>query len=280
MNIATSRALIELNNTFYSAHAASFSATRAMPWSGWEPLANLLQKKWSQSCTATKKDGGREPDSDMPAKTKRQVLDLACGNLRFEQFLTAQLPDVDFSFQAVDSCEALSASNGSDMSSICYHKIDILDATLRNERPLETLPSCDLSVCFGFMHHIPGQDLRHALMHELVSHTAHDGYMALSFWRFMEDTRLAHKARKADAHAHEKHVATTVGTIDPSQLDEHDHFLGWQNDPAPLRYCHHFTEQEIDELVRSVGMRAHEVMRYDADGASGTLNRYVILRCI
>ncbi len=95
--------------------------------------------------------------------------------------------------------------------------------------------------------------------------------LAMSFWQFMSDDRLSRKADQADS------AMRAQGRIDMSRLDANDHFLGWQTDPSPLRYCHHFDEREIDELVASVGTRAREVARYSADGSSGTLNRYLVL---
>ena len=45
------------------------------------------------------------------------------------------------------------------------------------------------------------------------------------------------------------------GEEDPAlaglQLEAGDGFLGWQDDPSPLRYCHSFTEEEVDGLARS-----------------------------
>ena len=93
----------------------------------------------------------------------------------------------------------------------------------------------------------------------------------MSFWQFMSDDRLSRKADQADS------AMRAQGRIDMARLDANDHFLGWQTDPSPLRYCHHFDEREIDELVASVGTRAREVARYSADGSSGTLNRYLVL---
>ena len=93
----------------------------------------------------------------------------------------------------------------------------------------------------------------------------------------MRDERLARKAMQAGALAADASSPFATLGIDTSQLEEHDHFLGWQTDPSPLRYCHHFPEAEVDELVASVGTVAREVARYSADGSSGTLNRYLVL---
>ena len=61
-------------------------------------------------------------------------------------------------------------------------------------------------------------------------------------------------------------------------LEPGDHLLGWQ-DGTSLRYCHHFEEREIDQLIEALPagtVRPFE--RYSADGRAGNLNRYVLLR--
>ena len=46
----------------------------------------------------------------------RSVLDIACGNLRFEAFLANAYPHIDWSFFAVDNCEPLVASGQEDIA--------------------------------------------------------------------------------------------------------------------------------------------------------------------
>lgn len=220
------------------------------------------------------------------------VLDLACGNLRFERFLLASLPAMfpamELRFHAVDNCTELARDAGNDSLHCTYYQLDVLDELMAaspwqsNMAPqqstvLDALPTCELSVCFGFMHHVPGVWLRRQVLDMLLDHTIPGGVIALSFWQFMLDDRLARKVALADDTLRSNpELAKRLG-IDASHLEENDHFLGWQSDPSPLRYCHHFDEREIDELVTSVGTRAREVARYSADGSSGTLNRYLVL---
>ena len=279
MNPAIARGLIALNNRFYADHAASFSATRSAPWAGWSRLADELKRRgW-----------------DAPENTGRSVLDLACGNLRFERFLTQALPAVYLDFTAVDSCPELAAVSGApgapNMSFVTCHQLDILrflldgSAETPNERegsPATPLPRprlaerpYDLAVCFGFMHHVPGADLRYRLLDLLVDSVAPGGFIAISFWQFMDDSRLAAKAAHADACTTEY---PPFSGFSPSSLDKNDHFLGWQEDRRPLRYCHHFDEGEIDALVAHATSRVRELVRWSADGSSGTLNRYLLLQ--
>lgn len=274
MDLITAHELIELNNRFYAEHAASFSATRSAPWAGWGRAAELLtQLDWGGERTGS----GHAPF----------VLDLACGNLRFERFLLSAFPDLDLRFHAIDACSDL-AKDASQIPGTTFFEMDVLgslldDWTCRVDLGLATLnrrlaaagiPECDLTVCFGFMHHVPSFAMRASMLDMLVDRTARGGIAIVSFWQFMHDDRLARKALAADSVARE--LASNV--VFP--LEENDHFLGWQSDSSPLRYCHHFDESEIDALVASVGTRAREITRYSADGGSGTLNRYLILERI
>lgn len=252
MDTETARKLIALNNRFYAEHAASFSATRSTPWAGWEQLADELRERgW----VADEDDG------------TRSVLDLACGNLRFERFLADAFPELKWRFDAVDSCPALADTAG--MSGLSFRQLDILAALLDGPRPVMLSEhTCDLTVCFGFMHHVPSAALRRRVLDALIDATAPGGFIALSFWQFMDDSRFAAKALHAGVPA----------SITAAELDTNDHFLGWQDDARPLRYCHHFDETEIDELVDTATPCAHELARWSADGGSGTLNRYLLMQ--
>lgn len=254
MDTTTAQALIALNNRFYRDNAASFSATRSAPWEGWKRLGSILREHGWVGATAPQ---------------TRLVFDMASGNLRFEHFLSTAFPSIDFEFHAVDNCAALAEHGQNDRIACRFRQCDILDTLVSSNAKIPECPLCDLSVSFGFMHHVPSAHLRHRVFEALIEHARVGGLIVLSFWQFMNDTRLAAKALKADE--------ALAMDIDISQLEPNDHFLGWQSDPSPLRYCHHFDECEIDELVASVGTKVREVARYSSDGASGTLNRYLVL---
>ena len=322
---ACAQGLIALDNAFYAEHAASFSATRSTPWQGWERLAGLLRERGGPWTGGT---GGGFGDGSAGAV---RVLDLACGNLRFERFLHEAFPELTFTIHAYDSCPDLveegageshpapaeEGMDGGGCLDVSFHELDVLDALLKRMEadsadggahdptvckttgpatctaagqvtgmapgpaiggdgdPLLDAPPCALTVCFGFMHHVPDGTLRRAVLDALVDATAPDGIVAVSFWRFMDDPRLARKARAADGAAA---ADPPFEGFSPAALEPGDHFLGWQDDSRPLRYCHHFDEAEIDELASSVASQARETARFSADGASGTLNRYLVLQ--
>ena len=98
----------------------------------------------------------------------------------------------------------------------------------------------------------------------------------------MNDERMARKAVRAEARAE---LTPPFESYDSAQFEAGDHLIGWQNDRHAYRYCHHFDDQQITDLVRGVRtfyksgeVPVRELERFHADGRSGELNRYVILR--
>lgn len=256
MDHASARTLIALNTTFYQQHAASFSATRQAPWTGWNRMLPLLHDRFG----------------DEPATLS--VLDLACGNMRLAHYLHGCFPQTSITYVATDNCDAFDTQAFRELPrcSVQFQKLDVLSALLEQpegeQRRITSVP-CELACSFGFMHHIPGFALRAEVLRLLLAHLAPHGIAVVSFWQFMNDARLAGKARSVTAQARiARHDIADI-------LEDNDWLLGWQSDPAALRYCHHTNDEEIDRLLHAVN--AHELARFSADGTSGTLNRYVIL---
>lgn len=61
-------------------------------------------------------------------------------------------------------------------------------------------------------------------------------------------------------------------------MPPNDYLLGWQDTQGLYRYCHHFDEPEIERLLAAVADSAELVSRFEADGKTGNLNEYVVLR--
>lgn len=105
MNRDFASSLIQLNNTFYREHSASFSDTRQAPWPGWVRTMDIALEQLDVATI------------EHPVR----VFDLACGNMRFENFAAGGAlaakgvdganPSVDascpFEFYGVDSCQDL-----------------------------------------------------------------------------------------------------------------------------------------------------------------------------
>ena len=279
MNRDFASSLIQLNNSFYREHAASFSDTRRAPWPGWVRTMNIALEQIDAVA-------GEQPV---------RAFDLACGNMRFEHFALGRLSSSPFAgrpleFYGIDSCQDLATDEGGyarRIPNLHFQEVDVL-GTLMKLSPADMpdvvfdAPLADISVCFGFMHHVPSCEYRVRVLDALVRQTHPGGIIAISFWEFMNDERMVRKAARAEARAE---FAPPFEGYDPSQFEPGDHLIGWQNDHHAYRYCHHFDDQQITDLV--TGVRAlstngdapvRELARFHADGHSGELNRYVILQ--
>ena len=249
--------LCALTGEFYRANAESFSQTRQSPWQGWVRLLEVMEAA-----------SGREP---------LRVLDLACGNLRFERYLADALPGRVLSGYAVDNCDPLVETGGRNesdaLSRIAFQNLDVverLSAGCLREALEAPDASCDLAVSFGFMHHVPLERWRAGLLRALVAKVRPGGFVAVSFWRFLNSAKLARKAQETTSRAR-----TELGI---PELPGNDYLLGWQDTQGLYRYCHHFDEPEIERLLAMVADSADLVSCFEADGKTGNLNEYVVLR--
>lgn len=300
MDAATAQRLCEVTNAFYHTHGASFSQTRQGAWPGWKTCFDVLERAGFLS--AARRRGALS------------VFDMACGNLRFEAYAAAALHPLRPTFYAVDNCDALARGAGGDASAgadgapaagcggagaggvpaagaagpdapsagggalagalagadVRYQSLDVLRALQEGASMQQAVdaPPCDLSVAFGFLHHVPGHDGRVAVLRALAGQTRPGGYMVASFWRFLHDAAFAAKARAEHGRA-----AAELG-LPP--LDAGDFVLGWQNRPGAFRYCHHFSDAELDLLSAALDGRAREAARFRADGRTGAMNAYVV----
>lgn len=231
-----------LTRAFYERNASSFSETRARAWPGWERVREVV---------------------DLPERA--YVLDIGCGNLRFERFVQQTHPQARF--VCVDNCAALAAD--AQMANITFMQTDLV-AALADDALMRAIGdgSFDLCAAFGFMHHIPLHAWRQRLLSDMVALARPGGFIAVAFWQFLDSPRLAEKARAATEAGCARH--------DIAFDDPHDRLLGWQDESDAFRYCHHFTEDEIDALA-AAAPGAREIARFSADGAE-QLNRYLILQ--
>ena len=242
MNRETANILNDTTTAFYAAQAASFSATRQSAWPGWQRLKNLPNYPliW-------------------------QVLDVACGNGRFRQFLQQEMPQVQVAYRGVDSCAPLAGGE--------VEQRDIVTELLDGSFDLGK-QEVDLTVCFGFFHHVPGAEARQRLLRTLCAATKPGGLVALSLWRFMDEPGLAAKAQASTVRALGHFACQGVSL----ELDENDYLLGWQTQQKYFRYAHHFTEAEADALVAAAAPLAALEDRFLADGRTGALNEYLVFR--
>lgn len=294
MDTKFAQMLCQLNNDFYRDQAVSFSDTRHAKWPGWERCLKAVSSVFLDQSNSV-------------------VLDVACGNLRFEKFLASQLSERQIQVWALDSCDellpqtcaetlvekvnadtpskkerahitektdAVDAPAAPDVAGahlqINYLHCDVMEAIGSSKAFTYGIPQADISVSFGFMHHVPLPEWRVQLLNSLIEATKPGGFVCVSFWEFLADEGLAAKACKT----HERALAELgpVWGFSSADFNDGDFLLGWRNTPGAYRYCHSFSTSEVDALIATISHRAECVARFRADGRTETLNEYIVLQ--
>lgn len=170
-----------------------------------------------------------------------RVLDLGCGNRRFTKFLN----------ENGISCKVENIDNFTWDEEV--KQVDIIEELLNDNLNLD---SYDVAVCFGVMHHLPGADMRLRLLKELTK----SKIAIVSFWQFLRDERIFKKAKETTEVAKSR--------LGIKNLEENDYFLSWKDRSDVFRFCHNFTDSEIDKFKSSF----NTIEDYTADRC----NRYLI----
>lgn len=311
------RKLNDLTSDFYAREAASFSATRQAPWHGWERVWKLITAHDAVQ-NPFPSHAARVPDDDTgDSGAPLTILDLGCGNLRFERFL-AERTNAPLRVTALDNCPDLASPEIGALSAAFPHSLrsssaasktkeedasgqganppektivdlraldiveSLLDGTFADRLPRN---SHDLAVAFGLMHHLPTFALRARVLEGLLGSLRPGGFAVVSFWQFLNDPRLAAKAATVTAEGRAAHCLPT--------FHENDFLLGWQHAEGTYRFCHHTPEDEIDALLAAIRepsapstsgrtppapLPFREIARFSADGKQENLNRYLILQ--
>lgn len=181
-----------------------------------------------------------------------RILDLGCGNGRFASFLeNSLLRRADYI--GIDSEEKLILKARTRHQSKTFYVQDL-------EHALEKSKNFDLIVCFGVFHHLPGRQYRVDILNSFANVLNTGGIAALSFWQ----PKLL------------KNFSTKIfKDHNISGLEENDFLLGWKGDFSHLRYCHHFDNDEIDELISQSKLEL--INDFQGTGNDST-NRYLILK--
>lgn len=250
MNRSTAKNLNDINAKFYSEFAGDFSGSRNRPWEGWKRLMR---------CIGT---------DNLSMSNGLKLLDVGCGNGRFGQFAGNILTDYSVDYFGIDNCGELLQIADRNLSQIFTTRFINLDITRED---IDVDFKFSLIVAFGIMHHIPGVSRRKYLINMLAELLDKNAVLAVAFWRFMDHDRYASKVLSIDDYNRR-----SFSYLDPDELDDGDVLLKWGHDGEGLRYCHHTSEEEIEELFLDLPLL--RVDSFMADGKNNNQNRYVIYR--
>jgi hypothetical protein len=87
--------------------------------------------------------------------------------------------------------------------------------------------------------------------------------VAVSVWDFLASPRLADRVVPWD----------TVG-ISEKDVDGGDYLVDWREGGSGVRYVHHFTQAELNQLAKDGGFRV--IDDYRSDGENSQLGLYQI----
>ncbi len=265
MQNSSIRFLNQLNQEFYDRVADSFDDSRSYSWEGWEVLRPYILKLIE----------GKSGDA-------LRVLDIGCGNGRFALWLSevTNLAEIDtkIEYTGIDFNEFLlrkAQVRTLNLQNVTtdFEQVDIVESLLQ-KLPLST-KKYDLIVCFGVMHHIPGQETRQELITQISELMAPNALASIANWQFDTLPNLFSRSQKLQ----------DSGLIpDP---EPGDYLLNWQrkmvgqnankgeNPNSSPRFCHLISDAESTQRWQISNLSL--LQKYLADGPKNESNAYWIV---
>ncbi len=244
MNSDTAHKLVQLNRQFYQSCASSFSLTRHHVQPGVHRVISEI--------------------IDQDPGESRELLDIGCGN----GDLIAALAEGKFhgSYVGIDFSAPLMAQNDFETFNIRFpYQFQEIDLT--DPHAMDILPEFhfDVGVCFAVMHHLPGEEMRTNFIRQVHRLIKPGGFFVVSVWQFLRSPRLSNRVLPWEKFGFQR-----------SDMDENDYLLDWRAQPGEtgIRYVHHFTEEELTQLVGSSGFTLRD--KFDSDGKEGNLSIYQV----
>ncbi|MBN1618430.1 class I SAM-dependent methyltransferase [Candidatus Dojkabacteria bacterium] len=254
--------LVKINETFYSNIYDEFDSSRSTSWPGWKKFWPLL--KFNKAIV--------------------NILDIGCGNGRFIPFINNF--DINYKYTGFDiSSELLNLAK----KRYVKNNIKFLVGDLLKINESEICDfHYDLITCFNVFHHIPSYRIRVECIKKLISLLNPDGFIVLTFWKFVEFKRF-----------NEHLIPWGSLNVNESDLESGDFIMDWrsftskisessisnsstQTIPTNVRYCHYFSDAEVDQILSDIlsNCDINLINRFRSDGREKKLNEYVILQLV
>ena len=234
------------NDLYTGKNAKHFSQSRNQPWEGWKLAFKYLKNLESLS-----------------------VLDLGCGNGRYLDFLLSQNKKVE-KYVGVDSSEELleiaAEKYGGEIQRTPLtplnqrggvEKVKFVEHDLNNS--INIKDKFNHIVLWAVLHHIESAERRLEIIKESVNHLEKDGIFAITFWQFGNNPDFL-----------KRHTI--------KNLENNDYILSFGKEKSE-RFCHHFTDEEIDLIINKIG-DVKVLGEFSSDGFNNNMNYYVILQKI
>jgi tRNA (uracil-5-)-methyltransferase TRM9 len=259
MDQVTLNRLLELNQKFYQTFAQQFSDTRKRLQPGVKRIIAQLPQN-------------------------ANILDLGCGNgelwLSLKQSgYRGHYVGLDNSHELLqiatqkggDLYQSLKSGSENPISNRSSHKSaqnaqpKFLQVDLSSPNWSASIPNSpfDFVLAFAVLHHLPKEDLRRGVLHQVYKLLGPLGTFLHSEWQFLNSPRLRARVQPWET------IGLTAESVDPG-----DYLLDWRHGGFGLRYVHHFYADELANLAYECNFSV--VDSFLSDGESGTLGLYQI----
>jgi tRNA (uracil-5-)-methyltransferase TRM9 len=242
VNANTVNKLIQLNDQFYQTFALQFSLTRQRLQAG---VQKILQEGF--------------PSHPLLILKESNILELGCGNGELARVLAdrghqGRYSGLDFNAKLLEQARQSLPENfpGS------FHLANL--ASPDWEHSLSHCPF-DLVLAFAVLHHLPGEELRRKVLEKVHRLLSPQGFFIHSEWQFLNSPRLRERIQPWEQAG-----------LSSAEVDPGDYLLDWRQGGYGLRYAHHFTEAELEELAHQTGF--HILETFHSDGYGGKLGLY------
>lgn len=234
MDKKTADLLLNLNRKFYQTFALQFSSTRQNLQPG---VIRILDE----------------------ISSRASILDLGCGNGELAKELSNR--DHRGTYLGLDSNSNFLLFAERKMpqeTSFRFIERDLADPGWDQELPINRF---DVVFAFAVLHHIPGQQLRNQLLHQIRDLLLPNGLFFHSEWQFLNSPRLRARIQPWDSI-----------DLESLQVDPGDFLIDWRHGGQGLRYVHHFELEELKALAQDSGFAVLE--SFNSDGEGGKLGLY------
>ncbi len=191
------------------------------------------------------------------------ILDLGCGNGELVRELmrrghNGSYTGLDFSLSLLQT-----ARHGWEDAPATFLQADLYspawDKLIEKNKPNRF----DLVTAFAVLHHIPTTERRLDLLNSIHALLQPAGRFIHSEWQFLNSPKLRERIQPW----------AEIGLTD-EEVDPGDYLMDWRLGGRGLRYIHHFTETELEDLARQSGFRVRR--GFLSDGEKGILGLYQV----